>query len=422
VYSVLVVDDEPFMRLSLASLHGAAEEFDFAAEAGNGAEALAILAAHPEIDIVLLDLSMPVMDGLEVLRRLRSEPPARPPAVVVLSAHSDYHLVRESFKLGAIDYLLKGELDADALLAALEKAAAGLAPSGERTAAILERRQLEFLRAQVLRDLLSAAAPRELEETFAGLGIEVTPPFAVCCFWIEDLAAVARREGEGGLARFSEMATGSLRQALGAAGRGDVVPIEPGHAIVLFSPSPSPSPSPSSSPSPSPGAGPTMEQSVRAFCEDAADYLSRYLSVKVTFSVGPACASLWDAAGSLAQARAARKVESRIVVLAKRAIHERFADPEFSLEAASERAGVSKNHLSFEFSRETGETFTEYVARVRVEEAKRLLATTSLLVYQVGERVGYPNVEHFSRVFKKVSGVSPVRFRAGIRPPDEDSP
>src|SRR5439155_9774008 len=123
------------------------------------------------------------------------------------------------------------------------------------------------------------------------------------------------------------------------------------------------------------------------------------LSVKVTFSIGPICGAVRHAPEALAAARAARKMESRIVVLARRGLHERFADPEFSLEAASARAGVSKNHLSFEFSRETGETFTEYVARVRVEEAKRLLATTSLLVYEVGERVGYPSVEHFSRLF-----------------------
>jgi two-component system, response regulator YesN len=407
MYSVLVVDDEPFVRLSLANLHPfGTEGFDFVAEAGDGAEALALLADRPEIDIVLLDLSMPVVDGLEVLRRLRAEPPPRPPAVVVLSAHDDYHLVRDAFKLGASDYLLKSELDAAALRTALEKAASGLAPSRERTAAILERRQLEFLKAQVLRDLLSAAASPELEETFAGLGIAVPPPFAVCCFWIEDLAAVSRRQGPDGLAHFSEMAAGSLRQSLAGAGQGEVVPIGPGHAVVLFSAAP----------------GFPLEPAARAFCEDSADYLARYLSVKVTFSIGPACASVWDAAESLCAARAARKVESRIVVLAKRAIHERFADPEFSLEDASERAGVSKNHLSFEFSRETGETFTEYVARVRVEEAKRLLATTALLVYEVGERVGYSSVEHFSRVFKKVAGVSPVKFRAGFRPSGGDSP
>ncbi|HET7504307.1 MAG TPA: response regulator [Kofleriaceae bacterium] len=409
MYSVLVVDDEPFVRLSLVSLHPfSADGFDFVAEAGNGAEALAVLAARPEIDILLLDLSMPVMDGLEVLRRLRAAPPPRPIAVVVLSAHDDYHLVRDAFKLGAADYLLKRELDVETLRAALDKAASGLAPSSERTLAILQRRQLELLKAQVLGDLLATPASPELAETFAGLGIALVPPFAVCCFWVEDLEAVSRRERDDGMARFSEMTTRSLRQALAAAGTGEVVPRGPGHAVVLFSPS-----------QPAPSA---LEIVARAFCEDAADYVARYLNVKLTFSVGPICAAVRDAPDALSAARTAHKVESRIVVLAKRAIHERFSDPEFSLEAASARAGVSKNHLSFEFSRETGETFTEYVARVRVEEAKRLLATTQLLVYEVGARVGYPSVEHFSRVFKKLAGVSPVKFRASFRPPEGDLP
>lgn len=408
MFSVLVVDDEPFVRLSLVSLLPfGADGFEFAAEAGNGVEALAVLADRPEIDIILLDLSMPVMDGLEVLRRLRAEPPRRPIAVIVLSAHDDYRLVRDAFKLGAIDYVLKSELDAPMLRGVLEKAASGLTPSGERTAAILQRRQLEFLKAQVLRDLLSAAAVPELEETFAGLGITLIPPFAVCGFWVEDLDVVSRREGSDGLARFSEMVAHSLRQALDAAGVGEVVLLGPGHAVVLFSSTPS---------------TPSLEPSARAFCEDAAGYLARYLSVKVAFSIGPVCAAVRHAPEALSAARAARKVESRIVVLAKRAIHEQFADSEFSLEAASERAGVSKNHLSFEFSRETGETFTEYVARVRIDEAKRLLATTSLHVYEIGVRVGYPSVEHFSRVFKKVAGVSPVKFRAKFSSVSTDSP
>ena len=63
MHSVLLVDDEPFVRLSLASLCPAElGGFDLTAEAGNGAEALAVLTARPEIDIVLLDLSMPVME------------------------------------------------------------------------------------------------------------------------------------------------------------------------------------------------------------------------------------------------------------------------------------------------------------------------------------------------------------------------
>ncbi len=408
MHSVLVVDDEPFVRLSLASLGPWGDDgFDFAAEAANGVEALAALQARPEIDIVLLDLSMPVMDGLEFLRRLAAERPRRPPAVVVLSAHDDYHLVRQAFTLGASDYLLKGELDGAGLRTVLEKAAAGIADSRERDAAIVERRHLEFLKAQVLRDLLAGPASPELEETFQELGIALALPFHVCCFWVDDLAAVAARERAEGLGRFSEMTARSLGQALARWGRGEVVSLSPGHLAVLFSPPG--------------GADGDVEAAVHAFCADAAEYVGRYLSVKVTSAVGPVCPRVRDAAESYRVARAARTIESRIVVLAKRAIRERFADPEFSLEEASHRAGVSKNHLSFEFSRETGETFTEYLSRIRVEEAKRLLATAPLRVYEVGERVGYPSVEHFSRVFKKLVGVSPVRFKAGHGRDEDDS-
>jgi two-component system, response regulator YesN len=401
VHSVLVVDDEPFVRLSLASLRPWGDDgFEFAAEAANGAEALAVLAARPEIDIVLLDLSMPVMDGLEFLRRLAAERSRRAPAVVVLSAHDDYHLVRQAFTLGAVDYLLKGEVDGDGLRAVLEKAASGIASSRERDATIVQRRHLDFLKAQVLRDLLTGPVPAELEETFAELGIGIALPFRVCCFWVEDLAGVAAREGAGGLGRFAEMAARSLAQALSRWGRGEIVSLSPGHLAALFSPAS--------------GGLLELEAAARAFSADAAEYVGRYLSVKVTSAVGPACARVPEAVEAYRAARAARTVESRIVVLAKRAIKERFGDPAFSLEAAAERAGVSKNHLSFEFSRETGETFTEYLSRIRVEEAKRLLATTAMLVYEVGERVGYPSVEHFSRVFKRLVGVSPVRFKAGL--------
>ena len=65
MHSVLVADDEPFVRLSIASLADwEGEGFDFRFEASNGEEALARLVLSPEIDIVILDLSMPVMDGL----------------------------------------------------------------------------------------------------------------------------------------------------------------------------------------------------------------------------------------------------------------------------------------------------------------------------------------------------------------------
>ena len=115
--------------------------------------------------------------------------------------------------------------------------------------------------------------------------------------------------------------------------------------------------------------------------------------------------------------RAAR-VESRIVVLAKTVRPRELRGPRLSrLGDVAARAGVSKNHLSWEFARETGETLTEYISRVRIEEAKRLFSIHRLKVYEVGERVGYQNVEHFSRVFKKLAGRSPSAWPRGSGAP-----
>jgi two-component system response regulator YesN len=400
----MVVDDEPFVRLSIASMANWAEEgFDFRFEASDGEEALALLGREREIDIVLLDLSMPNMDGIAMLRELRSgetersDAAAQSPAVVVLSAHDDFHLVREAFKLGAGDYLLKSELDEQKLRAALEKAAEGLAESRERTRSMLQRRHIESLKSNILRECLEKAPSEGIAESFEALGSSLRAPFVLVGLWVEDFEAIAERWGEEGIGRFSDMLVRTLSQLAAGVGGGEVLSLKPSHALVFLS-------------APEP-ADKAAERSA-AFCEDAREYVERYLSVRVSCAASPPCAGLGGAAAAYRALGAGRSIESRIVVQAKRVIRERFADSSFSLEEAGSKVGVSRNHLSFEFSRETGETFTAYLCRTRIEEAKRLLAQTELKVYEVGERVGYPNVEHFSRTFKRIVGVSPARYKS----------
>ena len=390
MHSVLLVDDEPFVRLSLASLRCWEEEgFSLRFEASNGREALAVLAAHPEIDMVLLDITMPVMDGIECLRRIAEGEGGRrdaPPAVIVLSAFDDFHLVRTAFTLGARDYVLKTEMEGESLLALLKKTAAGIEESRERTSSIIDRRQVEFLRAQTLRDLLAGPGDAGYGDALASLGVTLQPPLTLCAFWIRDFEEVAARYREEGLARFSSMVERSLGQVVAKRGSGEVVAVRPDHAVVILA-----------------GA----EDAAQGYCTDAKEYLERYLSVRTRFAVGKTCGCLAAVPTAYRDLIDGRGVESRIVVVAKRFIREHYADPGFSLAEIARKAEVSKNHLSWEFARETGETLTEHLARLRIEEAKRLLAATSLRIYEVGERVGYPNVEHFSRVFKKLTGKSP---------------
>jgi len=384
MHSVMVVDDEPFVRLSIASLADwESEGYDFAFEAANGEDALKLIALEPGIDIVFLDLSMPVMDGLEFLRCL--DPRSRrgqSPAVIVLSAHDDFSLVREAFNLGASGYVLKSELEAGPIKIALAKAVAG-------SSSTVEYRNAESLKSLVLRDLLAGPVPDDIEESLACLGLSFPFPLAVIAVWIEDFDAVEQRWKGEGLARHADMLYRSFRQLLSERYRGEVVLLRPSHAVVFL-----------------------HCESCASFCDDARDYLYRYLSLKASFSIGPACADIAAVPDAYRECCRSRSMESRVVLAAKRAIRERFSDPAFSLEDAASRAGVSPNHLSFEFSKETGETFSSFLSGVRMDEAKRLLASTDLMVYEVAERIGYASVEHFSRIFKRLVGDTPAHYKA----------
>ncbi|QDV39181.1 response regulator [Tautonia plasticadhaerens] len=100
---ILIVDDEPNVRLMFRTTL-AAGRYDVA-EAADGEEALGLLHASRPFDLVLLDLRMPLVDGMETLRRMRDEGLLVP--VIVVTAHGSVPDAVEALKLGAIDFLQK---------------------------------------------------------------------------------------------------------------------------------------------------------------------------------------------------------------------------------------------------------------------------------------------------------------------------
>jgi two-component system, cell cycle response regulator len=101
---ILVVDDEPLNREAMARL---GESMGFEVEtAGNGLEALEVLNKRKP-DVVLLDLSMPELDGFGVLERLRDRPIEPRPAVIIVTAQADVHGRLRGTELGAIDFVEK---------------------------------------------------------------------------------------------------------------------------------------------------------------------------------------------------------------------------------------------------------------------------------------------------------------------------
>jgi DNA-binding NarL/FixJ family response regulator len=118
---VLVVDDQALFREALVTLLGARPEVEVAGEAGNGAEALERAAAL-QPDVVLMDLRMPVLDGIAATRRLRVEQPAV--RVLALTTFDDDADVFAALRAGALGYLLK-DVSSDRLVEAVVSAARG---------------------------------------------------------------------------------------------------------------------------------------------------------------------------------------------------------------------------------------------------------------------------------------------------------
>jgi NarL family two-component system response regulator LiaR len=131
---VLIVDDHALVRSGLRNFLFAYEEMQVVGEAGDGAEAVEFCATHP-VDVVLMDMIMPVMDGNEATQRIIAL--GLSVKVIILTSFHEEDLVEKALKAGATSYLLKNVSAAD-LAAAIRAASAGrstLAP--EATEALI---------------------------------------------------------------------------------------------------------------------------------------------------------------------------------------------------------------------------------------------------------------------------------------------
>lgn len=118
---ILIVDDQRLMREGLRTLLELEPDFDVAGEAGEGAAALEAYEALAP-DIVLMDIRMPGMDGVEATRRLRARHPGA--RVIILTTFDDEAYVFEGLRAGAQGYLLK-DLSGDELATAIRTVMAG---------------------------------------------------------------------------------------------------------------------------------------------------------------------------------------------------------------------------------------------------------------------------------------------------------
>ncbi|MNZ64894.1 HTH-type transcriptional regulator YesS [compost metagenome] len=92
-------------------------------------------------------------------------------------------------------------------------------------------------------------------------------------------------------------------------------------------------------------------------------------------------------------------------------IHQHYSSPELSLHQVCQHVFLSLSYFSSLFKQHTGDTFVEYLTRLRLEKAKQLLVSTQLKAYDIAERVGYGDPQYFSVIFKRNVGMTPKEYR-----------
>jgi DNA-binding NarL/FixJ family response regulator len=130
VIRVLLVDDQPLIRSGFRALLNLEPDIEVVAEAGDGAQGLALAARHLP-DVVLIDIRMPVLDGIEATRRIAADPALAGVHVVVLTNYGMDEYVLDALRAGAAGFLVKDILPDD-LVHAVRVAARGdalLAPA-----------------------------------------------------------------------------------------------------------------------------------------------------------------------------------------------------------------------------------------------------------------------------------------------------
>lgn len=102
---------------------------------------------------------------------------------------------------------------------------------------------------------------------------------------------------------------------------------------------------------------------------------------------------------------------SDVVQMMQKLAKEHFTQ-NFSLENAAEALSMNSAYLSRLFKQQCGQTYSDYLVSLRIERAKELLADPTVKVYEIGYEIGYKNTQHFYKVFKQLTGMTPTEYRA----------
>ena len=418
---ILLVDDEPLVLIGLQGmLEWEKLGYTVCATARNGRQALEIIERERP-DIVIADVKMPVMDGLSLARTCHER--GALPVFIMLTSFEQFDYVRQAMGAGAVDYLVKLELTPENLQAALgraaekvkkERALQGELPVRPDAAESVRSYQDRFF-VRLYAGLFKEEA--ELEQPLQHLEIDLKSDAYL-------VAGCELRPASAGLTpaqqvKLSFSCARMLETTLQNYLPCYVTGADAMRCNVLFCLTEA--------------QRSNYRAVLRPLLEKASQILYNYFTVRLLWAVGRPTGSLLGLARRCRENEHLRPLlsEDNAILFAEAAEDDGTAGKmqvvaqvqEYIREHLSQKLTLadvaavfnfSPNYLSQLFGKYGDAGFVEYITETRIAAAKEMLERGDKKVYEIAEELGFESSFYFSKVFKKVTGLSPREYQQSL--------
>ncbi|KIL40444.1 hypothetical protein SD70_13620 [Gordoniibacillus kamchatkensis] len=363
MYKVIIIDDEPWSREVVKSLVAwDTMQLTVAAEVESGTEGLQRME-EIQPHIVITDMRMPGLDGVELLQQMQARFPSM--KLIVMSGYNDFVYLRQAIRSRAVEYLLK-PINPDDLNAALA-----------RSIQELDQLQTPWNTTHVFTD-------KTVLDRYLTYRRQVSEQ-------LHDLDGASVLGSFGKLEQF-------LRDKLPSVHDGAIV-TQIAHEFIVI---------------------------LEAFMADN-DIALKHLwgdsgdNERSTTLVWNSVTEVFEYLGRyytniIEAVEEMRKNRNRLKVSDVQSYIDRHFQDAISLETVAQRFFISKEHLSRVFKADTGENLSDYILRKRMEKARELIAEGRQEIKHIALMTGYPDLAYFYKVFKKYYGLTPGELRKGGGP------
>lgn len=415
MYRLLIADDEALEREGLEiivkrSLPGKFEIF----QAKNGREAIEKAEEHKP-DLILMDIKMPGIQGLEALKGIKKIIPKA--KMVLVTAYDHFAYAKEAVSIGVKDYILK-PAKRDQVVTLLQRLTAELDEEKKKTQESLEMQEklselLPLVEGELAVMLMMDEAQEQNLKHLADLiNFQMEKGFCLCL----DLGSFSLEKN-----KIYDAAKNFMKLNLSCIASPII-----GNQIAFFAVADDKK------------QGYSQRIDSNELAEKLSLLLEKQFDHRVSIGIGSTYKELEGLRYSYHEAVLAlgekniranhhedylQSLQSEVMKYkimdviehAQKFIRENYHE-DISMEQTAEYVNLSAYYFSKIFKNKSGKTFTDYLTDIRIQKAKELITETNLSLKEVCYEVGYKDPNYFSRVFKRVTGITPTDYRQSIFP------